>query len=338
MPRDGFETARKLLNRSLADAPFKSQIQVLLDCSRLEEIAGRYDRARQVLRRARRHVTNGNVQRHEWKVLLESILLEVRGQDIPLATVYANNAVNAFQETGRLWAILVQLKHKEGERAQHDAFRTALRHVPKSGEVWCEGARMFQNPLWECFNIELAKRCLDFAILFTPQHGDPFIEAVRLQLVVEGLGESAPMNASFHHPDEGPTTVEGDARATAACLASLNRVNTSDLERRCVNADPNYGILWFHCKRKPLDTAKEVLRVAKKMLRRELSEPPCRELYLKALRRARGQRGRGGGEARRGGEDAFLSEVGGAGDVGDVVATREGEGSEGWAKFCTLRK
>lgn len=42
------------------------------------------------------------------------------------------------------------------------------------------------------------------------------------------------------------------------CLKALGAVNTSDLERRCVNADPNYGILWFHCKRKPLDTARKV--------------------------------------------------------------------------------
>lgn len=40
----------------------------------------------------------------------------------------------------------------------------------------------------------------------------------------------------------------------------------------CVNADPNYGPLWFHCKKHPLDSTRQVLRNAKEMLMQELLE------------------------------------------------------------------
>ena len=36
--------------------------------------------------------------------------------------------------------------------------------VAKSGEVWCEGARLRMNPLSPHFNLVEARRCLDFAI------------------------------------------------------------------------------------------------------------------------------------------------------------------------------
>jgi len=46
-----------------------------------------------------------------------------------------------------------------------------LREIPKSGEVWCEGARlaMNDNPNNKFFNLKDAmKNYLKFAILFTP--------------------------------------------------------------------------------------------------------------------------------------------------------------------------
>jgi hypothetical protein len=43
-------------------------------------------------------------------------------------------------------------------------FRQALQEVPKSGEVWCEGARINMNPLGRRFDLNTARRFLDFAI------------------------------------------------------------------------------------------------------------------------------------------------------------------------------
>lgn len=51
---------------------------VLLELARLEEFTGRISEARGILERARRET------RHEWKVFLESVLLELRNDNIPL--------------------------------------------------------------------------------------------------------------------------------------------------------------------------------------------------------------------------------------------------------------
>lgn len=60
----------------------------------------------------------------------------------------------------------------------------AIKHVPKSGEVWCEGARCLLNPMnVTTFDLSKAQRYLQFAIQFTPQYGDAFIEYLRLEMI-----------------------------------------------------------------------------------------------------------------------------------------------------------
>lgn len=56
------------------------------------------------------------------------------------------------------------------------SFREALKHVAKSGEVWCEGARIYMNPVSKHFHLHNASKCLNYAVFFTPQYGDSFIE------------------------------------------------------------------------------------------------------------------------------------------------------------------
>ena len=90
---------------------------------------------------------------------------------------------------GRLWASLIQLVHQCacGRRLTHRAagpsralfvFLRALQFVSKSGEVWCEGARLFLNPCSSLFSLQRARYCLNLAVFFTPQYGDSFIEVV----------------------------------------------------------------------------------------------------------------------------------------------------------------
>ena len=55
-------------------------------------------------------------------------------------------------------------------------FRCSLHHVAKCGEVWCEGARIFMNPSSSYFDLLNASKCLNYAVFFTPQYGDSFIE------------------------------------------------------------------------------------------------------------------------------------------------------------------
>jgi hypothetical protein len=66
------------------------------------------------------------------------------------------------------------------------ALLRAIQEVPKSGEVWCEGARCHMNPLHlASFNLSSALKFLSFAVQFTPQYGDTFLEFLRLEMILQ---------------------------------------------------------------------------------------------------------------------------------------------------------
>jgi tetratricopeptide (TPR) repeat protein len=114
---DNIDIARKLLTRALKEVPTKMRAIVLLECSRLEEYAGNVDKARRILQKAKHEA------RHEWKVFLESVLLEMRANNIEGAIAEAKEALKIHSGTGRLWAVLIQLQQgkdgrEEGIRAQ----------------------------------------------------------------------------------------------------------------------------------------------------------------------------------------------------------------------------
>ena len=131
------------------------------------------------------------------------------------------SALAVHTDTGRLWALHVQLLAGAAPGAQAAVLARALAAVPKSGEVWCEAARVhMRHGRWAD-----ARACLRHAPLFTPQYGGSFVEALRLA------------------------------------------------DQQCLNAEPNYGALWLYCKRSPLDSPSQVLRSARALLARALSDP-----------------------------------------------------------------
>ena len=70
--------------------------------------------------------------------------------------------------------------------SQHAVLVRAIQEVPKSGEVWCEGARCHMNPLQlSSFDLTNAQKFLSFAVQFTPQYGDTFIEYLRLEMIIQ---------------------------------------------------------------------------------------------------------------------------------------------------------
>ncbi|EAL67408.1 hypothetical protein DDB_G0280363 [Dictyostelium discoideum AX4] len=229
---DNICIARKLVFRALEEVPSKLRSLVLLEYSRLEEYAGNINKSRRILKMA--HVE----ARLDWKVFLESVLLEMRANNYEAAIKEAKESLKIHSGAGRLWAALIQLNQLKGVKSQLNVFKKALQFVPKSGEVWCEGARIALN------NNELreARRFLEFAIQFTPQFGDSFIELLRLEIM-----------------EKGPNC------------------DISKLEQLCINADPNYGFMWLHCTVCVLDSSRQVLRNAKKLLL-EMTQP--KEQYL----------------------------------------------------------
>lgn len=235
------DVARSLLSRAMQVIPKKMRAAVMVECSRLEENSGNVEKARSILERAKHD------SRSDWKVFLEAVLLELRCGNIKAAITEAQNALQIHQGTGRLWALLIQLSYSEDGVEQQRIFKEAIKFVPKSGEVWCEGARMALNPLSANFNLKVARRYIQFAINFTPQYGDTFIEFLRLKLLVEGE----------------------------------NSEKIAKVYQACLNAEPNYGSLWFHCKEHCHDTALQVLGQAEKLVLEDLHRH--RSLYERVI-------------------------------------------------------
>mmetsp|Transcript_26031 Transcript_26031/g.49856 ORF Transcript_26031/g.49856 Transcript_26031/m.49856 type:complete len:720 (-) Transcript_26031:47-2206(-) len=176
------ETCRKLLAQAQFDAPSRVQVAVCIERARAEEFLDDLDEAREALRKA--YACEG----HDWKVYLEHIFMEARQGCLKAAKEITHTALELHPATGRLWSALVALEHS-GEDSTGDAamvaFRRAVREVPKSGEVWCEGARINMNPMVPHFNLGRAYKCLEFAVHLTPQYGDSFLELFRLRILLE---------------------------------------------------------------------------------------------------------------------------------------------------------
>lgn len=137
----------------------------LLEYAKFFEMKGEVKRARQIMAQTKRLVKS------EWKVYFEAVMLEVRNgffteaEDMVMSSLLIHNA------TGRLWATLIQLQHarsgtSESFKETYTTFIKSLNEIPKSGEVWCEGARlhMNSNPNNPYFNLDTARKYLEFAI------------------------------------------------------------------------------------------------------------------------------------------------------------------------------
>mmetsp|Transcript_61677 Transcript_61677/g.133606 ORF Transcript_61677/g.133606 Transcript_61677/m.133606 type:complete len:731 (-) Transcript_61677:204-2396(-) len=174
------EASRMLLARSQVDAPARMQAAVCIERARMEEFVGEAEAARAALAEA--HRSEG----HDWKVYLEHIFMEARQGCLDAAHKTAVMALDVHLATGRLWSGLIALEHsRDGASAAMSTFRRAVREVPKSGEVWCEGARVYMNPLGKHFSLHRAHKCLNFAVYLTPQYGDSFLELLRLRYLLE---------------------------------------------------------------------------------------------------------------------------------------------------------
>ncbi|CAM9266433.1 unnamed protein product, partial [Ectocarpus fasciculatus] len=230
-----YATSRELLAEAMAIVPAKSKSYVYLECARLEEFLDNFLLAQEILFVASLELPG------EWKISLEIATQHARRGNFASSLKTLVNAVEHHSNSGRLWALIIQLFSKSLSQMRSIrklVTRLALEEVPKSGECWCEAARTAMNPFdyKTEFDLSSAHRCLAYAILFTPQYGDSFIERVRLELLCQVI------------------------------LPDIVRVLGIDLSlfysNICVNADPNYGSLWFYCREKSLDDASEILGVA----------------------------------------------------------------------------
>lgn len=107
----------------------------------------------------------------EWKIFFEAVMLEVRNGFFEEAERMVKSSIKIHNATGRLWATLIQLQHAKSSTPKdfdntYKSFIKSLHEIPKSGEVWCEGARlhMSRHTNNKHFDLQKAKKYLEFAI------------------------------------------------------------------------------------------------------------------------------------------------------------------------------
>lgn len=238
---------RQFLQRSYRIAPAKSRHAVLLEYSKMEYCGHSLEASLGLL--------NYGIFCFpaEWKLLLERVQQLTLQEQYSRALELNVSALRSHIGAGRLWSSYIHLIHQSasprpltrrmfGPEEAYRVFHTSLKHVAKSGEVWCEGARIYLDPTSRHFNPLNACKCLNFAVFFTPQYGDSFIEAIRLAVITSDVF------LAFHHV------------SSSVHLMNLLRSLTDMVYfiKRSSYFQPNYGPLWFRCQEYFSSSPKEV--------------------------------------------------------------------------------
>lgn len=232
-----------LLERTLAITPFKSKPMVLILLAKVYELNQEYDQAQQLFERAASDFSA------EWRVFLELAQFHVHRNNIPKAIDVLTDALKTHNGSGRLWAFRVQLEAFNSTESQIAVLKNAIQAVPKSGEVWCEAARIALNPQTEYFSLRSAKQFLEFAYRFTPQHGDSLVEMLRVEMLEKGF------EADF-----------------------------SEIQKKFICSEGNYGLLFIYIRKlfdRPLT---EVFKDAVQEVKNDIARNS--KLYARAIARS----------------------------------------------------
>ncbi|KAL0218840.1 hypothetical protein P9112_004493 [Eukaryota sp. TZLM1-RC] len=222
------DSAVLLMERALNESPARSTTSLVLDLCKVYELFGEYSECEKFF-------NDDKLLERDWKISLDAVMFLLRVGKTLAASQLVESCLSLHPTTGRLWALYMQLNFHLGGKKQLEIFYRGREIVPKSGELWCDAARVRLGPLSSRFSLSLAKKYLMVAAEFTPQYGDTFIELIRLRLLRRGLG-----------------------------------ADTEDIEKLCVSADPNYGLLWEFVRESPLEPVQFVFKRAKALIIHEL--------------------------------------------------------------------
>lgn len=108
------------------------------------------------------------------------------------------------------------------------------------------------NPVSKYFHLYNAEKCLNYAVFFTPQYGDSFIEV----LLLKGHKEQAIRLAVLSSDHFLEFHSISSSLHLSLLLRSYNVMTF--IMKRCSFFEPNYGPLWFRCQEFVLSSPKEV--------------------------------------------------------------------------------
>jgi hypothetical protein len=113
---------------------------------------------------------------------------------------------------------------------------------------------MSNHPNNPYFNLENALRYLDFAIQFTPQYGDSFLEMIKVCHLLQLSGVDA--------------------------SSTLEKTKQS-----CLHSEPNYGVLWFFFKNSLVDSACDIWNEAETAIAKETSGKQTSDIHCMGSKR-----------------------------------------------------
>ena len=232
-----------LVDQTVQWTPYKAKPMVFVLWAKMHELNGEDGLALPLFERTVREYSA------EWRVYLELAQFHLHRNRVDKAIEVIDEALKVHKGTGRLWAFRVQLEAFVGVEAQIMVLRKAINAVPKSGEVWCEAARIALNPLTEYFNLASAKQYLEFAYRFTPQHGDSLIEMIRLEIL-----------------EKGPQS------------------HFRDIQKRFLYSEGNYGMLFMFIRQLDERSLVDVFEDAVREVQADVARN--REVYARAIARS----------------------------------------------------
>ncbi|KAL4471552.1 hypothetical protein ABPG74_008445 [Tetrahymena malaccensis] len=247
------ENANKVIQKTLEACSDKQKPYLIIEAAKCAEIAGDVNSALSQMESLKSHMKS------EWKIYMEYISMLIRNKKHKEASQVIKESLYTHTLAGRLWGELIQLEHIKATNndlnSAFEFFLVALEEVPKSGEVWCEGARLCMNPFGNKYDLMKAKQFLEYAIFFTPQYGDSFIEALRLYTI---LGERDQIK-----------------QLKNVISYQLNFIYQriyyqQKYQQKTIISQPNYGHLWYYMKETTRDTSIDVWKKMKTLISQEV--------------------------------------------------------------------
>jgi len=113
---------------------------------------------------------------------------------------------------------------------------------------------MSRHPNNPFFNLQNALKYLDFAIQFTPQYGDSFLEMIKVCKMLSLTG------------------------------ADVQHVLLKT-KHNCLHSEPNYGVLWFFFKNSLVDSACDIWMEAERQIAKETNIHASKEIYYMGSKR-----------------------------------------------------
>eukprot|EP00825_Cyclidium_porcatum_P031062 TRINITY_DN3285_c0_g4_i3.p1 TRINITY_DN3285_c0_g4~~TRINITY_DN3285_c0_g4_i3.p1 ORF type:complete len:338 (-),score=51.24 TRINITY_DN3285_c0_g4_i3:284-1297(-) len=225
-----------LIEQSLNMVTEKTMVYTKLQVSKIYEYQNKLDKANEIYESLQEQ------QLEDWKICMEYIYMLMRTHQLDKALEVTKQSLKSHPLIGRLWAQLIQILHiMEIQKVinnyqianldeAYKIFIQAIHQVPKSGEIWCEGARLCLNPFGSKYNIDQANKFIQFSIHFTPQYGDPLIEMLKLTILQNNFTE------------------------------------LKKLKQKFITSISSYGHIWNFLRNSDQDNCKEIWKRAKQMI------------------------------------------------------------------------